>query len=247
MEEQFGNQTEQVEQDQVETTQQEQTEETPATKQDNYFTVKYNKEERQVSYDEAPDYIQKGMNYDKVNQRVSEYEQNLNKIAKMSGYNSHDELLQAVSEAEKRQEREQYEQAGIDPDKFNELLEKHPDVQYAREMKQKQEQESKFQSEANELFGEFPDLKADQIPNDVWQLRESKGLSLLDAYLRVNYKSLGQQKEQEALQKLQQNQNSSTGSLNGGEVEHNKSFSKMSKKDFDSIQQRVLRGERVQL
>lgn len=236
--------------EQVETPAEQTQIETPATTQENYFTVKYNKEEVQVPYEQAPDYIQKGMNYDKVNQRVSEYENQLNRVAQLSGYQSHDELLAALDGIEQQRQREQYEQAGIDPDMLNQILENHPDMQFAREMKQKQEQDQKFQSEANELFAEFPDLKANQIPAEVWQLQkqyelQNKHIPLLDAYLRVNYKSLGQQKEQEAIQKLQQNNLSSTGSLAGGDVQHNKSISQMSKTEFEALQERVLRGDKI--
>lgn len=220
--------------------------ETPATTQD-YFTVKYNKEERQVSYDEAPDYIQKGLNYDKVQGKVSEYEQQLNRVAQLSGYQTHDELLAALDDIEQQQQRAQYEEAGIDPDIMNQFIEKHPDIQYAREMKQKEEETQRFNNEANELFAEFPDLKPEQIPAEVWQLKESKGLSLLDSYLRVNYKSLGQQKEQEAIQKLQGNAGASPGSLGGGDVNHVTNVSNLSSKDFSSLVDQVLRGERKQL
>lgn len=240
-----GNQTTQVEPTQ-EPTQEPATQEPGTTQEPQYFTVKYNKEEKQVSYDEAPDYIQKGMNYDKVSQRASEYEKHLDRVAKVAGYQSHEDMLQQLDAIEKQQQEQEYRDAGLDPNVLNKYLEQHPDIQYARELKAKQEEDAKFREEANELFKEFPDLKAEQIPQEVWQLKEQKGLSLLDSYLRVNYKSLGQQKEQEALQKLQSNAQSSTGALGGGEVQHNTSISKMNKADFEALQQRVLRGEKVQ-
>jgi hypothetical protein len=224
-----------------------QTQEPVTTQEPNYFTVKYNKEEHQVSYDEAPDYIQKGMNYDKVNQRVGEYEQQLNRVAQLSGYNTHDELLAALDEIEQQQERERYEQAGIDPDQFQQLVSELPEIKQFREIQKQQEETKKFESEVSELFSEFPDLKPEQIPPEAWQLKESKGLSLLDSYLRVSYKSLGQQKEQEAIQKLQGNAQSSPGPLGGGDVNHNTNISTLSSKDFGSLVDQVLRGERKQL
>lgn len=227
--------------------QQESAQEPSSPQESNYFTVKYNKEERQVSYDEAPDYIQKGLNYDKVQGKVSEYEQQLNRVAQLSGYQTHDELLAALDDIEQQQQRAQYEEAGIDPDIMNQFIEKHPDIQYARELKQKEEETQRFNNEANELFAEFPDLKPEQIPAEVWQLKESKGLSLLDSYLRTTYKSMGQQKEQEAIQKLQGNAQSSPGSLGGGDVNHNTNISNLSSKDFGSLVDQVLRGERKTL
>ena len=218
-------------------------EEPAATQEPNYFEVKYNKEPVRVSYDEAPDYIQKGMNYDKVQSKVTEYEQHLNRVAQVAGYDSHEDMLTALEQLEKEKEQQKYHDAGIDPDTFNSLLEQHPDIQYAREMKQKEEASQKFNAEANEFFEEFPDVKPEEIPAEVWQLKEQKGLSLLDSYLRINYKSLGQQKEQEVIQKLQSNSVSSPGPLSGGDVPHKADVKSMGKSDFNSLVDKVLRGE----
>jgi hypothetical protein len=179
--------------------------------------------------------------------KADEYQNHLNRVAQLSGYQSHDELLVALDEAERQQERQKYEDAGISPETFNQLLDQHPDIQYAREMRAKQEQDSKFQAETNEFFQEFPNVKPEEIPNEVFQLQQQKGLSLLDSYLRVTYKNIGQQAEQQAIQKLQQNAQSSPGSLGGGEVNHNTNISSLSSKDFSSLVDQVLRGERKQL
>jgi hypothetical protein len=98
------------------------TEQPSSPQESNYFEIKYNKEPVKVSYDEAPSYIQKGMNYDKVNQRATEYEQHLSRVAQLSGYQSHEDFLQALEEAEKQQERQKYEDAGLDPDVLNQFL-----------------------------------------------------------------------------------------------------------------------------
>ena len=212
-----------------------------------FFTVKYNKEDRQVSYDEAPDYIQKGMNYDKVQQKAQEQEQYLNRVARASGFESHEQMVAALDDWEKEQENARYQEAGIDPEKFNQLVSELPEIKEMREIKRQQHEQDMFQREINEFVAEFPDVKPDQIPPEAWTLKEQSGIPLLDAYLRSTYKSLGQQKEQEAIQKLQQNQNSSPGALGGAEVNHNTSVSKLSKNDFNSMVDQVLRGERNQL
>ncbi|MET3699519.1 hypothetical protein SAMN05877753_111157 [Bacillus oleivorans] len=244
MEEQFGYQTEQVESQVQDTnTQQEPAQEIPATTQDDFIEVKYNKENMRISRDEAPAYIQKGLNYDKVSQRATEYEKHLDRVAKLAGYQSHEDMLRQLDQIEKQQQEQEYRQAGLDPNVLNKYLEQHPDIQYARELKAKQEADEKFRNEANELFSEFPDLKANEIPKEVWVLKEQKGLSLLDAYLRVSYKNLGQQKEQEALQKLQSNAQASTGSLGGGDVQHNTSVKDMPKADFEALLRKVKNGE----
>ena len=183
---------------------------------------------------------------DQFRTQAETYQQQLDRTARLAGYQSHEELVAALDQIEQEQKRQEFEQAGIDPDMFNKFLEQHPDIQYARELKAKEEEQAKFSEEANELFSEFPDLKPEQISQDVWNLKEQKGLSLLDAYLRVSYKSLGQQKEQEAIQKLQQNALSSPGSLAAG-AEHKANIANMGKNDFASLVERVKRGENVQL
>ena len=139
-----------------------------------------------------------------------------------------------------------YADAGIDPDMFNQLLESHPDIQFAREQRAKQQEQEQFQEQATELFSEFPNLKPDDIKPEVFLMQQERGISLLDAYLRYNYKNLSQQSEQQAIQKIQSNQLTSTGPLNGGDVSHKTSVSSMSSDDFKALQDRVLRGERVQ-
>jgi hypothetical protein len=252
MSEEMAYQSQEVVSEPVETNeqpiQQEQTE-TPATTQDipQAFRVKYNKEEIEVPYEQAPEYIQKGLNYEKVQQRVSEYEQHLNRVAQLTGYQTHEELLRALDEAEKERERQKYQEAGIDPEKFQELVSELPEIKQFREIQRQQEEQQRFQQEVNELFEEFPDLKPEQIPAEAWRLKEQKGLSLLDAYLRTTYKTLSQQKEQEAIQKLQQNAQASPGALGGGDTQHNANISSMTKTDFAKLVERVKRGENVQL
>lgn len=215
----------------------------PVTTQDDFIEVKYNHEPLRISRDEAPTYIQKGLNYDKLNQRLTDYEQRLNDLASVTGYQTPDELFNAIEDYKRQQEMEQFQQAGVDPDTFNQLLDRHPDIQYAREMKQQQEEQARFNAEASELFQEFPDLKPEQIPPEVWQIKEQRGLSLLDAYLRVSYKNIGRQKEQEAIQKLQSNAITSTGALGGGDVNHNTSIKDMPKSDFEALLRKVKNGE----
>jgi hypothetical protein len=222
----------------------------PVTTQENYFEVKYNKEPVKVSYDEAPTYIQKGMNYDKVQQQMQTYQQRMQDLTSFYGYQTEDELFQALDYARQEQERQQqeqlYQQAGVDPDTFNQLLSNHPAIQYANQLQQQQQEQQQLANEWGEFVQEFPDMTPEKIPPEVFQLQtQHPNLSLLDAYLRVSYKSLGQQKEQEAIQKLQQNQQSTPGALSQG-ADHITSYSQLSAQDKKSLRERVLRGENIQ-
>lgn len=184
---------------------------------------------------------------DEYRSKAESYEQNLNRIAQLQGFESNDQLIQAIEEAERQRERQQYEDAGIDPDQFNQLLEKHPDIQFAREQRAKQEQEAKFGQEVNSFFEKHPDIKPNDIPQEVWAIREQEGISLLHAYRSHMYDNVRQTSEQAALQKLQQNQTTSPGALGQEGSEHKASVGSMSTKDFASIVERVKRGENVQL
>jgi hypothetical protein len=188
---------------------------------------------------------------DQYRSQAETYQQQLDRTARIAGYQSHDELIAALDQIEQQQQQQQqqelYENAiAGDPNALNDLISNHPAVQYAMQLQTKQQQDQQFQQEANELFQEFPDLKPEEIPNEVWQLKEQRGLSMLDAYLRVNYKNLAQQQEQAAIQKLQQNQLSSPGALGAG-ADHITSYSQLSAQDKAALRQRVLRGESINL
>jgi hypothetical protein len=179
--------------------------------------------------------------------KAESYESNLNRLAQLSGYNTHDELLQAIEEAERQQERQRYEDAGINPDTFNELLEKHPDIQFAREMKAKQEEEARFSSEVSSFFDKHPDIKPNDIPQEVWQIRDQEGLPLLHAYRSYMFDNVRQQSEQQALQKLQQNSLSTPGALGQEGSEHKSSYSQLSAGEKAKLREQVLRGEKTNL
>lgn len=184
---------------------------------------------------------------DEYRSKAESYEQNLNRIAQLQGFANNDELIQAIEDAEKQKERQQYEDAGIDPDQFNQLLEKHPDIQFAREQRAKQQEEAKFNSEVSTFYEKHPDIQPKDIPNEVWAIREQEGLSLLHAYRSHMYDNVRQTSEQSALQKLQQNQTSSPGALGQEGSEHKASVGAMSKSDFASMVEKVKRGENIQL
>ncbi|MFS0904133.1 hypothetical protein AB3N02_13850 [Priestia aryabhattai] len=249
----LGNQTEATgaesfEQSQEQSQQMEQTQ-TEATSQPqeeaNFFEVKYNKEPMRVSYDEAPDYIQKGLNYDKTLEKANTYQSELDRVAKLSGYQSYDEMQGALDEYEKEQQAQQWRDQGIDPDTMNQFIEQHPDIQYAREMKQKEQQAAEFNAQVNQLLEAHPDLKPDDIPAEVWQVHEQQGIPLLYAYRFHAYDSVAKNAQQQAIQSLQQNAASSPGSLGAQGAEHNKSVASMSKADFAKMQQEVLNGTRT--
>ena len=244
--EQFDNH---IEPEQVQETPQEDHIETPQQTEEalpQAFKVKYNKEEMEIPYEQAPDYIQKGLNYDKVQGKLSTYETQLERIARITGYSNPDEMLSSLDEIERQREEERYAELGLDKETFESFMAEHPDIQFARQIRAEKEQEARLTQEGNELFAEFPDLKVEDIPKEAWALREERGVSLLDAYLRVNYKNISQQKEQEVIKKLQNNSKTSVGALDREGVNHNVGYSSMSAAEKKALRERVLRGETVQ-
>ncbi|GKX27852.1 hypothetical protein SH1V18_03320 [Vallitalea longa] len=208
-----------------------------------YDVITYNQEEVKIPVSERTNYLQKGYNYDKIQNKYEELKSDprlsfVDKLAKNYGFNSTAEYIEAVN---KQQEQ----------DKLNELISKNIPEEYAKEMienkkfRQQYEDQVKVtqEKEAREKeFGEFlnenPDIDPSTIKPDVWQLREEKGISLLDAYNRTRIKdlleqqdSIKQQTEQETINKI--NNNAKTpGSASGGNVDHSSKWDSMSDEDF---------------
>lgn len=75
------------------------TQETPATPQT--IKIKYNHEERELGLDEAAIWAQKGMNYDKLEERVKAFEANnakSDRLAKQLGYANTEEMIAKAEE-----------------------------------------------------------------------------------------------------------------------------------------------------
>lgn len=146
--------------------------------------VKHNKEEIEVdvSDDKLPEYVQKALALDKVRGKQTELEKNLERAAKLHGFNSSDEYLANLDHLEQQaqqrkqdqfkdlrdQLREEAEYAGIDPVKLDAFLDNHPLLQEAnkaitegqRAERERLEQLSEQQKNAkwNELYAAHPDL-----------------------------------------------------------------------------------------
>lgn len=214
--------TEQVETQEtaVETTetQQEQTEApetTPAATQEDYFDVKYNKENKRISREEAPTYIQKGLNYDKVQQRVSEYEQHLNRVAQFTGYTSHEDMLKALEEAEKQQKYSQEaEKLGMDEEAYRNYI--APVNDELSTVKQQLE-EMKLESIKKEIASELsvleknPEFQKYETP--MYELAQKYGMSLTEAFefaslrgLKEQIPSIQQQTEQKVVDQIRARQ-----------------------------------------
>ncbi|MFB5761035.1 hypothetical protein [Paenibacillus medicaginis] len=148
--------------------------------------VKYNGQETVVPDDQVRDYVEKGMNYDKIKDRSQQYEAALNRLARQQGFKDHAELLDNLDRLEqeriqqqqteferlKQSLREDAENAGIDVETLDRYLDNHPLLKQAQETVQRsqQEQEHRKQEELQQqqlagwqaLFAKYPDL-AEQV------------------------------------------------------------------------------------
>lgn len=73
--------------------------EPPASPVPPTIKVRFNHEDRELSYDEAAIYAQKGMNYDKLEQRVKEYDalrDKMSRLAKNLEYETPEEMIDAA-------------------------------------------------------------------------------------------------------------------------------------------------------
>lgn len=157
---------------------------------------------------------------------------------------------QAVMQNQEQAYYRQLEEQGVDP----RIIDQHPAVLQAKQMQealkgkeQQLSEKERFNQEAQELFETFPDVDAKNIPQEVWQLRDQKGLSLLDAYLRVNHKKMIEdtkaKTEQQTIANLRKKKEASTGPTTGGAATTKTAWD-LSDKDFDKMYERAMRGEK---
>lgn len=139
--------------------------EAPAGETKRTLKLKYNGEEKDVDEEEARTLAQKGMNYDKVQQRLQEQQNALDELAQLQGYKDHAELLAKLPELKERQKqtkeneynelrqslREEALEAGLDPDKLEKYIDNHPLMQEAKNVLRSQQDLSAKTHEEREL------------------------------------------------------------------------------------------------
>lgn len=172
--------------EEVEAQDEEEQEEAPTTEQAlAKLRIKYNGEEQELDEEKAREYAQKGMNYDKVAEKLRQQEAALDRIAKNQGFKDHADLvanldkLEEQQHAQKQQEFTQYEQdllyqleqAGVDPEQAQHYLSNHPAIKAGREaLKEQEEQRAQRESREKEerlaqgwveLLQTYPDLASE--------------------------------------------------------------------------------------
>ena len=173
-------------------------EQTPA-----FLKVKYNKEEMELDEATARELAQKGLNYDKVQERLQALESDprlalIEELAQVNGMDVN-EYVEAVRQNQWQQQLDQLIQQNIPEEYAREMLEnRHFREQLQQEQQQKQ-QEAQQQAEFSDFFKYFKDANgrdfnpdADVIPDSVWQANQ-QGIPLRYAYAEHENNQLRQQ------------------------------------------------------
>ncbi|MFK4167242.1 hypothetical protein ACI2LM_13430 [Paenibacillus lautus] len=215
--------------------------------------VKYNKEERFVPEDEVPNWVQKGLNYDKVSEKAQQaehYQKILDRTARFHGFDNHDDYMAALEEAEQdRLIKQEAEKLNVSEDVIREHMQ--PMKQKLSEYEQKlatieeQEQLRKIEAEIQTLSSRYSDF--DQYKQQVFDLAGNRGYSLEDAYKIATYEdrmnAAANQARQETIRNLQQNAETSTGSLGADAPEQASGYLAMSREERRAFKERVKSGK----
>jgi hypothetical protein len=187
--------------------------------------VKFNHEEREIPIDEAIPLVQKGLNYDKVQERLQQLESDprltfVQELAEQFNM-SPEEYISAV-----KQQREQ--------EAINELVQQNIPEEYAKEMlesrkfreqleteRQTKAEEEKQNAEYNEFFNYFREANGkdfnpdkDEIPPTVWEATQN-GVPLKYAYMEHQ-----NQQYKSQLQTLKQNVSNTKKAPVGSVTQH---------------------------
>ncbi|MFC0235497.1 hypothetical protein [Fictibacillus phosphorivorans] len=164
------------------------------------FKVKYNHEEQELGYEEAVPLIQKGMNYDKLQERIQQFESDprLAFIEELAQENnmSTEEFINTVKESRQQRELDELIQQNIPEEYAKEMLESRKFREQQKAEQRAKEDEAKKNAEFVEFFDYFKqsqgkdfDPDNDQIPQEVWELN-AQGVPMKYAYMEHHNKQL---------------------------------------------------------
>jgi hypothetical protein len=189
------------------------TEQTEQTKEEalQALKVKFNHEEREIPIDEAIPLVQKGMNYDKLQEKLQALESDprLSFVEELANqFNmSVPEYLEAVKAQKEQQRIQELVEQGISEELAQEMLENRKFREQFEAEKKAKADEAKQNEEYNEFFDYFRQANGrdyqpntDNIPESVWEAAQN-GVPLKFAYMQHQNQVLQQQ-----LQTLKQNQ-----------------------------------------
>ncbi|MEK3819683.1 hypothetical protein MKY20_11510 [Cytobacillus sp. FSL W8-0315] len=184
--------------------------------------------------------------------KASTYEENLNRIARYAGYESHDEMIKAVEEAERQQQIQQEAQRlGINEDAYKQHFEpvnsKMGELEKELETLRTKEKMREVETELKTLSEKYPDFS--EYEEKVFTVAAEKGYSLEDAYKIATYDDrlakVAREKEQEVLAKVTGRDEKQV--LASNDQPNNTKFdpNSMSLEEIEALSRRARLGERI--
>lgn len=170
---------------------------TEAKTEEPFLTVRYDKEDKNLTRDEAVTFAQKGMNYDRMYGKYQELNDRLTTLAEMNGMDINgylDSLNTAQTNyaisKEVQELKEQYPDA--DQNLLKELATKNVNERMVHQQTAKQEEETSHEETQREALEKqmdifravHPDVRADNLDDKVYELM-GQGYTLLEAYTVV--------------------------------------------------------------
>lgn len=186
-----------------------------------FLNIRYNKEDIGLSQEEAINYAQKGMNYDKLNERYSSLNSNLERLAQANGL-SVDDYLTRLEDVQTNFEvgqelealKEQY--PDTNEEALKELAQSRVAQRRGENLREEQislqrEQQAQEQAEKDYMANDvqhfmnlYPNVNIRDLPQEVWDMVD-KGETVTYAYTAYRNKQLEQNKPQlEAKQRAQE-------------------------------------------
>jgi len=181
------------------------------------------------------------------------YQQMLERTAKFYGFSNHEEYMTALEQAETdRRIQEEAERLGVPEDVIREYVQplKSELDQLKQRDQQRAEQDAlqKVEAQISSMESDtanYPDFAQHKM--DVINLAAAKGYSLEDAYKILTYDTrvttASQQAQQEAIRRLQQNADSSTGALGADAPEQATGYMAMSPAERKAYREAIKRGQ----
>ena len=162
-------------------------EETSSNELEPFLKVKYNHEERALTQEEAILMAQKGLNYDKLQQKIDSYQndpglQYLNDLAQRNNV-SVEELVNHWKSQEEQAQLNELIQQNIPEEYAREMLENRKFREQFQAQEQQKQQAEKQNSEYMDFFNTFPGVEPKDIPPEVFVRSEQEGLPLKYAYM----------------------------------------------------------------
>lgn len=155
--------------------------------------VKFNHQEMEVPLDQAQTLIQKGMNYDKVQEQLQNVQnssgmQYLYELSQRSGMTI-DEMVDYWRGQEEQQQINELVQKNIPPEYAKEMIENRK-FRAAQKIKEQQTQKDEAnQKEYRDFVQAYPNVQAEDVPEEVWD-KVNNGVPLKYAYMEYENSQL---------------------------------------------------------